>query len=283
MGTMRIDCHAHSSHSDGTDTPAQLMYRAREANLDVVALTDHDVTSGWDEAMAAVSDTGVGLVRGMEMSCSANGITVHLLSYLHDPDDQPLRDACTQTLVSRATRARRMVDALAEDFPITWDDVLTHAPATGPIGRPHIADALVAAGVFRDRNACFAHVLHPRGPYYRRMESPDPVEATRMIRAAGGVPVIAHPRARSRQRLLPVEVIAAMAEAGLAGIECFHPDHEPDDVNVCLDIAASYNLEVTGSSDYHGRAKPNRLGQCVTDPGVFERLMQQGKLEVIYP
>ena len=145
----RIDPHTHSSYSDGTDAPAQLMRAARDAGLSMVGLTDHDTFAGWDEAAAAVGETGVALLRGVEISCSADGITVHLLGYLVDPADAALNGAFARTVEDRRTRARRMVDNLAADFPITWEQVLAFAPSDGPVGRPHIADALVAAGVVR--------------------------------------------------------------------------------------------------------------------------------------
>ena len=196
----RIDPHTHSAYSDGTDTPAQLLAIAAQAGLDAIALTDHDTTTGWDEAAAAVAHTGVSLIRGAEMSCSSSGITVHLLAYLFDPANPGLVDNFRRTREDRETRAVRMVENLSVDYPITWEDVAAFAPEGGPVGRPHIADALVAAGAFPDRSAAFVAALHPSGPYYVHHWAPDPVEAVRCVREAGGVPVLAHPRARKRQR-----------------------------------------------------------------------------------
>lgn len=277
----RIDPHTHSNVSDGTDTPTELMEAAARAGLTVVGLTDHDTTRGWEEAGAQVERTGVSLLRGMEVSCQGEGITVHLLSYLHDPTDPDLLAACAATLASRRTRAQRMVENLSGDYPITFEDVLRHAPATGPVGRPHIADALVEAGCFPDRNACFEWALHPRGPYYARHVTPSAVEAVQLVRAAGGVPIIAHPRARTRQRLLPVEILEQMVQAGLAGMECYHRDHSGEDVEIALRQAKEFGLLVTGSSDYHGHAKLNRLGENTTDVQTLACIREQGKLEVI--
>lgn len=184
----RIDPHTHSAYSDGTDTPAQLLAIAAQAGLDAIALTDHDTTTGWDEAAAAVADTGVSLIRGAEMSCSSSGITVHLLAYLFDPASPGLVDNFRRTREDRETRAVRMVENLSADYPIAWEDVAAFAPEGGPVGRPHIADALVAAGAFPDRSAAFVKALHPSGPYYVHHWAPDPVEAVRCVREAGEFP-----------------------------------------------------------------------------------------------
>lgn len=280
----RIDPHTHSTVSDGTDTPTELMHAAQRAGLDLIGLTDHDTTAGWAEAANAVAATGIALLRGMETTCRHENTSVHLLSYLHDPYNQELLNTCARTIESRATRAQKMVENLSADYPITWEQVQQFAPVDGPIGRPHIADALVATGAFANRNECFISALHPSGPYYVRHWSPDPIDATRLIRAAGGVPVIAHPRARGRNNtVLALEVIEAMVEAGLAGIECDHRDHSPEDADAMKELARTYNLIVTGSSDYHGTGKPNRLGENVTDPHQCARIIEQGKLEVIRP
>ncbi len=279
----RIDPHTHSAYSDGTDTPAQLLAIAARAELDTIALTDHDTTAGWDEAAAAVADTGVSLIRGAEMSCSSSGITVHLLAYLFDPASPGLVENFRRTREDRETRAQRMVANLSADYPIAWEDVAAFAPEGGPVGRPHIADALVAAGSFPDRGAAFERTLHPSGPYYVHHWAPDPVEAVRCVRQAGGVPVLAHPRARKRQRLLPEETIAQMAEAGLFGIERDHRDHGPEDRADVERMAYDMGLAIFGSSDYHGSGKPNRIGENTTDPDVIAEVIAQGSIEVVAP
>ena len=279
----RIDPHTHSAYSDGTDTPAQLLAAAARAGLDAIALTDHDTTDGWDEACAAVPATGVSLIRGAEISCSASGISAHLLAYLFDPANPGLLDVFRRTRQDRETRARRIVDNLSADYPISWEDVLDFAPEGGPVGRPHIADALVRAGCFPDRAAAFIHALHPSGPYYVHHWAPDPVEAVRCVREAGGVPVLAHPRARKRQRLLPEAVIADMAAAGLFGIERDHRDHGPEDRADVERMAREMGLAMFGSSDYHGTGKPNRIGENTTDPDVIAEVVVQGCIEVVEP
>ena len=280
---MRIDPHTHSACSDGTDSPAELMEKAAAAGLDVVGLTDHDTMAGWQEAARAVPDTGVALLRGTEISCAADGVTLHLLSYLHRADDAGLEAAFARARRSRDSRAQRMVERLSQDYPVTWEDVLTQSADSHTIGRPHIADALVAAGSFPDRNAAFAGPLATSSPYYVHHWAPDPVEAVRCVREAGGVPVLAHPRARKRQRLLPEAVIADMAAAGLFGIERDHRDHGPEDRADVERIAREMGLAMFGSSDYHGTGKPNRIGENTADPDVIAEVVAQGCIEVVRP
>ncbi|MDO5034564.1 MAG: PHP domain-containing protein [Actinomycetaceae bacterium] len=279
-----IDPHTHSAYSDGTDTPSQLMEKAGAAGISVLGLTDHDVTVGWDEASKMVSKTGVSLLRGMEMSCSWKGITVHLLSYLHNPDDPALLESSRKVLQSRENRAQIMVERISADYPITWEDVLEVANADAKvIGRPHIADALIRAGSFKTRAEAFEFVLHPRGPYYHFLWSEDPVEAVQKVRNAGGVPIIAHPRARKRQKLLPDGALFDMIDAGLAGIEVNHRDNAPEDQEYLRQIAREAGLLITGSSDYHGLGKPNQLAEYTTAPEVLEEIEWQGTLPIITP
>ena len=261
------------------------MKAAADAGLDMIGLTDHDTVEGWDEAAQAVESTGVALLRGVEMSCSASGVTVHLLGYLIDPTNVDILAAFERTLDSRKTRARRMVERLSADFPITWEDVLAFGPVDGgPIGRPHIADALVARGIFPNRNVAFEKALHPSLPYFVHHWAPDPLEATKLIRAAGGVPVLAHPRAMKRQRyVVSEETIAAMTQVGLFGIERDHRDQSAHDRAAVDRIAKRLGLFEMGSSDYHGSGKPNRLGENTTDPAIVARIAEQGKLEVLRP
>lgn len=280
-GMRRIDPHTHSAYSDGTDSPSKLLAKAAGAGLDMIGLTDHDTFAGWEEAAAAVPGTGVALIRGVEMSCAADGITVHLLALLPDPEDPGLTTCFAKTRESRETRAARIVENLSADYPITWDEVLAKAPEGGPIGRPHIADALVDAGAFPDRSAVFAQVLHPRGPYYVHHWAPDPVDAVELVLAAGGVPVLAHPKARARQRLLPESVIADMADAGLFGVERDHRDHAPEDREAVDALARRLGLRIFGSSDYHGAGKPNLLGENLTDPAVIVEVEAMGRMGVV--
>lgn len=280
----RIDLHTHSCRSDGTDTPAALMRAAADAGLDVVALTDHDTFDGWEEAAGAVAAAGVALVRGVEISCAHKGVTAHLLGYLPDPGDRALTELFARTQEVRAERARRIVERLSADFPISWEQVSARVPEGVPVGRPHIADTLVEAGEFPDRSAVFAGPLSTRSPYYVRLWAPDPIDVTALVRAAGGVPVLAHPRALGRQRrVLGEDVIAAMRDAGLFALERDHRDHDAPRREEVDAIARRLGLRVTGSSDYHGTGKPNALGENLTDPEVLAAIEAEGRIEVLRP
>ena len=280
---MRIDLHTHSVASDGTDAPADVVVAAARAGLDVVALTDHDTTSGWADAADAALAHGVALVRGAEISCRAGGLSVHLLSYLHDPADAALLAQTEDTRESRLLRARRIVERLAEDYPLTWADVEAQTEEDTTVGRPHIADALVARGHVVDRNAAFATLLAVGSRYYVPHHAPDAVAAVRLVRAAGGVPVLAHPAASRRGSVVADDVIAAMVDAGLAGVEVDHRDHDETQRAHLRGIARELDLLTTGSSDYHGTGKANLLGEHTTSPDVLAQIEAQGRLPVVRP
>ncbi|MFP5334440.1 MAG: PHP domain-containing protein [Actinomycetes bacterium] len=282
---MRIDLHTHSTASDGTGSPADVVAEAAREGLDVVALTDHDTTAGWREAQEAALELGVVLVPGTEVSCSHHGISVHLLSYLQDPDDERLGAEMRRARESRETRAERMVERIAADYPLlSWEAVLDHTGRGATIGRPHIADALVAVGYFSVRDEVFATVLNDRSPYYVSHYAPDPVTAVRLVRQAGGVPVFAHPLARSRGRVVGDDVIEAMVDAGLAGLEVDHRDHTDGAREHLRGLARRWDLVVTGSSDYHGTGKVNRLGENTTAPDQLDRLLAQATgARVVHP
>lgn len=278
---MRIDLHTHSYASDGTDAPGQVVRDAAAQHLDVVALTDHDTTRGWDEAADAAIEVGIALVRGTEVSCSARGVSVHLLSYLQDPDHEALVAQTEAARRSRHTRARRIVERVARDYPLTWEDVVAQLGPDATVGRPHIADALVARGHVPDRSTAFQHVLSSRGPYYVPYAAPDAIAMVRAVREAGGVPVLAHPRAAARGAVVPTVVIEEMVGAGLFGLEVDHRDHGDAVRRRLRRLAADLGLQVTGSSDYHGTGKPNRLGENLTAPEVFAQIEEQGRLPVV--
>lgn len=278
---VRIDLHTHSRASDGTQTPAELVHAAHAAALDVVALTDHDTTAGWDEAAAAARDVGVALVRGTEVSARSRGVSVHLLCYLQDPAHPALADELARARESRVHRAERIVERLARDVPVTWQDVLEQARDAVVVGRPHIADALVARGVVPDRDAAFAHLLASDGPYHVDHYAPAAPAAVAAIRASGGVPVFAHPAADARGAVVADHVFDELAEAGLAGLEVDHRDHSPEQRARLRRIADRLGLLVTGSSDYHGAGKANRLGENLTDPRVLDEIVRQGATEVV--
>jgi predicted metal-dependent phosphoesterase TrpH len=253
------------------------MASAAGAGLDVVALTDHDSTDGWAEAAAAARELGVALVPGMEISCrTSEGISVHLLSYLHDPAHAGLLEEITKAKDARFTRAERMVSLLAEDYPLTWDDVIHHVAPGATLGRPHIADALVAAGVVEDRSAAFDSILTSHSRYWVQHYAPEPAYAVELVRDAGGVPVFAHPVASSRGRIVGDRTYREMIDAGLAGLEIDHRDNPEEGRAFLRRLAERHGLLVTGSSDYHGTGKPNLLGENLTAPEVFARIKELG-------
>jgi 3',5'-nucleoside bisphosphate phosphatase len=274
LGVVRIDLHTHSTASDGTDSPSDLVRAAAASGLDVVALTDHDSTYGWEEAVAA-RPAGLTLVPGAELSCAYGGISLHVLAYLFDPAHPRLTAELERSRDDRLPRAREMVRRLAADgYPITWADVSGQVGRAGAtVGRPHIADALVAAGAVPDRERAFAEVLHSRSRYYVGHYAVDALQAVRLVVEAGGVAVFAHPLASRRGRVVSADVIAAMTGAGLAGVEVDHRDHDEADRARLRGLAADLGLVPTGSSDYHGGGKPNRLGENTTDPDAYAALV----------
>ncbi|SQI30134.1 phosphatase [Rhodococcus coprophilus] len=253
--------------------------------MDVLALTDHDTTAGWDEAVAAIP-SGLHLVRGMEMSCTGRGedglpVAVHLLAYLFDPEDPAFIVELDRLRGERVSRIRAMAERMAADgLPIDADAVLAQA---GPAaGRPHLARALVDAGVVDTVGEAFTDLLSPRGRYYVSKVDTPLTDAVQMVNAAGGVTVIAHARARARGRLLALDQIEELAEIGLGGVEADHPDHSAADAQSMRDLGERLGLFVTGSSDYHGRNKDVALGRFTTDPGAYEALLDRAKgVEVV--
>jgi predicted metal-dependent phosphoesterase TrpH len=275
LGPVSIDLHTHSSASDGTETPAELVRAAASAGLDVVAITDHDTTRGWAAAEAALP-ADLQLVRGAEISCAWDGISLHLLAYLFDPGHEQLAAEMAMALDDRVPRAKAIVAKLAEaGHPISWDLVLAQLQDGATVGRPHIADTLVALGVVRDRAEAFGSLLNDDGPFFVSHYYVDAVQAVRLVRAAGGVPVFAHPAAAMRGTIVGDDAIQAMAAAGLAGLEVDHRDNPQDQRKRLRGLATDLDLLVTGASDYHGAGKENRLGENTTDPEVFTALVAQ--------
>lgn len=274
---MLIDLHTHSNRSDGTETPEQVVLAGATAGLDVLALTDHDTVEGWAEADRAGREAGVSVIPGAELSCQSRGVSVHVLAYLVDPTAGPLLEEMRLSLESRVGRLRKMADLLiADGYLDSYEQVLDQLESGATPGRPHLADAMVAAGRFPDRNAAFADVLNGRSRYYVGHYAPDVLRAVEVIRDAGGVSVIAHPLASERGRVVGDDVIEAMAEAGLGGIEVDHRDHGPAQRAHAADLARRLDLLPTGASDYHGAGKVNRLGENTTAPRVLEALIERG-------
>ena len=270
---MPIDLHTHSTASDGTEAPAVVVGQAVAAGLDTVALTDHDTTLGWAEASDAARRLGIVLVPGIEVSCSRRWQSIHLLAYLPDPQHPALVAELERARESRDTRLDRMVEKMAAaGIPVTLEAVRTEVEEGATAGRPHIADALVTAGVVGHRDEAFARWLGSDSPYYVAHYAPDPVHAVGVVRAAGGVPVVAHPWSGTRGRVVSDALVEELAAAGLAGLEVHHRDHDADAARHLTGLARSLGLLVTGSSDYHGEGKLNRLGEHTTAPEVLDAI-----------
>lgn len=270
----RIDLHSHSSWSDGTTGVAELFAQAGTAGLDVLALTDHDTVAGWPELPRAVTASGVAAVPGIEVSSEHESRSVHLLALLVDPaPGSELAAEMAEARSSRVERAQRMVDLLSADHPVSWDAVTAQvAGETTVIGRPHIADALVAAGVVPDRSAAFTELLSPSGPYYVPYYAPSPLAAVRAIREAGGVSIVAHPGSVTRDDDLPLDLLERMVQAGLDGIEVDHREHDEAESARLREFARRHDLLITGGSDYHGTGKPNALGEHLTSPEMLKQI-----------
>ncbi|MFJ2934717.1 PHP domain-containing protein [Streptomyces sp. NPDC087219] len=272
---MRIDLHTHSTASDGTDSPAELVRNAAAAGLDVVALTDHDTTRGHAEAIAALPE-GLTLVTGAELSCRVDGIGLHMLAYLFDPEEPALLAERELVRDDRVPRARAMVGKLQElGVPVTWEQVARIA-GDGSVGRPHVAEALVELGVVPDVSGAFTpEWLADGGRAYVGKHELDPIDAIRLVKAAGGVTVFAHPLAVKRGQVLPEASIARLAEAGLDGIEVDHMDHDEATRARLRGLAKELGLLTTGSSDYHGSRKTCRLGEYTTDPEIYGEITRR--------
>ncbi|MFD3476829.1 PHP domain-containing protein [Streptomyces sp. NPDC058695] len=272
---MRIDLHTHSTASDGTNTPAELVRNAAAAGLDVVALTDHDTSRGHAEAVAALP-AGLTLVTGAELSCRLDGVGLHMLAYLFDPDEPELLRERELVRDDRVPRAQGMVTKLQDlGVPVTWEQVARIA-GEGSVGRPHVAEALVELGVVGSVSDAFTpDWLADGGRAYVGKHELDPFDAIRLVKAAGGVTVFAHPAAVKRGQVVPESAIADLAAAGLDGIETDHMDHEPATRARLRGLAADLGLLATGSSDYHGSRKTCVLGEFTTDPEVYGEITRR--------
>jgi len=272
---MRADLHSHSNSSDGTEAPAEVMRRAAAAGLDVVALTDHDTVAGHWEASGALPP-GLTMLPGTELSCRLDGHSVHLLAYLFDPANERLAGEMAEIRESRLHRARAMVNKLsALGAPVTWEQV-SEIAAGGVVGRPHIARAMVQAGVVPTIADAFTpEWIGPGGRAHVARYALDPARAVRLVRAAGGVTVLAHPRGNARGWRIPDEVIEELADAGLTGIEVRHPQQDEPERELLTRIADRLGLVGSGGSDDHGSLTGYRLGTEVAPDGAYERLVEQ--------
>nr|WP_152895190.1 PHP domain-containing protein [Streptomyces adustus] len=267
--------HCHSTASDGTDGPAELVRAAAAAGLDVVALTDHDTTRGYAEAIAALP-RGLTLVTGAELSCRVDGVSMHMLAYLFDPEEPALLAERELVRDDRVPRAQGMIAKLNElGVPVSWEQVARIA-GDGSVGRPHVATALVELGVVPSVGDAFTQDwLADGGRAFVEKHETDPFEAIRLVKGAGGVTVFAHPAAAKRGRTVPESTIAELAAAGLDGIEVDHMDHDEDTRVRLRGLAADLGLLVTGSSDYHGSRKTVALGEYTTHPDVYGEITRR--------
>lgn len=265
----------HSNQSDGTETPAEVVRQAHAHGVRTLALTDHDRTTGWDEAAKATAALGMTFIPGMELSAKHEWRSVHVLGYLFDPLDEAIAAETDRIRGDRIGRAERIVRSIGRDYDLDWDDVLAQTTLDATVGRPHIADALVARGIVRDRTEAFDGILHPREGYYEPHYAPDPLTAVRLITDAGGVAIIAHPVTTGRDRMMPVSFIERLIDAGLGGFEIDHRENTASGKKTLHAIAARHDLIVTGSSDYHGAGKPNRPGENTTSDEMVARLIDR--------
>ncbi len=283
---MKIDLHAHSTCSDGKESVSTVFAEAKLAGIDVLALTDHDTTHGWAEAAVAAKNEGIGFVPGIEVSTRVHlpdtSFGMHMLAYLPDPNHEALRYALEETVLSREKRLQSIVELVAADYNIEWQDVLEELEEGATPGRPAVADALIKKGHFAHRNEVFEEIWVKTKKYsVPNRGVPDTMEAIDLIRAAGGVPILAHPLSRGKRPPkefgFPLAHYEAMIERGIAGFEAYHYDVEEDARDWLIALARKHDLIITGSSDYHGKTgKTARLGDNTTSEEMFQRILEQG-------
>lgn len=270
-----IDLHLHSNVSDGTGSPTDVVREAHAAGVRTMALTDHDTAAGWDEAREECLRLGMTFIPGMEFSSRIEHGSIHILAYLIDPNYAPLAEELDKLQNDRENRLRQMTENVSADYDITWEHVMEQVAASGKsLGRPHLADALVAQGIIGERSEAFDGILSKNGPYYVSQYALDPVSAVKLIRAAGGVPVMAHPTTRGR--VAPMEYIDRLIEAGLGGYEIEHRENMEPGKTILREICVERGLIMTGSSDYHGTGKPNQPGENTTAPEMLAKIIEQG-------
>ncbi|TPF94350.1 PHP domain-containing protein [Bifidobacterium sp. UTBIF-78] len=275
------DIHCHTVFSDGTETPTTLAEQSKALGLCGVAISDHDTTAGWGEAEAAARQVGLPLLRGTEITATDEDLSVHMLGYQYDPANAHIVNLFETTRAARLRRTQRMVELLSRDYPISWQSVLDQVKEGGKttIGRPHIADALVSAGVYENRSQAFADAVNSASKYYIPTPSPTTHEVVAAVKEAGGVVIIAHAGDLSRNpRLMTDAQIEALADEGLDGLEVWHRGNPPEQRERLLDICRRRHLLVTGGSDWHGKGKPNRLGENLTDEATVAEIVRRGVL-----
>jgi len=271
-----IDIHTHTTASDGTDSPFALVKKALSTGVTTLAITDHDSTAGWQEAISALQPQ-IELVLGAEISClTTDGISVHMLGLLFDGENVAMQQILSDSRDTRIPRMRKMVELLrADGINISLDDVYAATPEGATVGRPHLADALVRNGVVAGRDEAFLELLSNESKYYVTHAAPTPVDAILAIRAAGGVAVIAHPFASRRGQIITSETFQDLFAAGLNGVEVHHRDQSAEEQRILTAIAQDLDLVITGASDYHGTGKLNAMAENTTHPAQWEVLEAQ--------
>lgn len=282
-----LDLHTHSNRSDGLDTPAYLMTRAKQLGVDLIALADHDTTDGWKESFDKARELGLGFVPAIEISTHSDveteqgqrRISVHILAYRPEQNNKRLVHELQRTRDSRVSRAKRMVELIERDYPISWQEITEHIRPGSTVGRPAIADALVRAGVVEDRSRAFDSILHRTSPYYISEHSLSTVDAIKLAKEAGAATVIAHPLidfpAGKSLYDLPNDHFLEMVDAGLDGLEVEHRQVPESARQWLREFAFKHDLFTTGASDYHGiGGKVNELGENSTTVEDFRRLIQ---------
>ena len=273
LATVPFDLHTHSTASDGTTAPGDVVRAAAAAGLEGIALTDHDTGSGLAEATEAGRLVGIDVLPGVEVSTTTAGRSVHLLGYGAVAVHPLLAAVLAGTVDSRQHRLRRIVERLAVDLPgLEHGRVLARVPAGTTPGRPHVADELVAIGAVPDRDAAFAHYLAEDGPYYVGYSAPSTETAVGLVVAAGGVAVLAHPGSRAGADVLDDAAVERLVAAGLGGLEVDHRDHDERTRERLRALASRHGLLATGSSDFHGAGKENRLGENTTPAEVVAEI-----------
>ncbi len=275
---MAIDLHTHSSFSDGSDTPTELLDRAASARLRAVALTDHDTLEGIPEAQFAADRNGIELIPGTELSLDYDKGGMHLLVLWLEPVSGPLQDRLAGLQVGRDERNARIVDRLNElGLTITLEEVLEEA-GEGSVGRPHIAAVMMRRGHVDSMEQAFTEYLGNGKQAYVGRERLGPREAIQLARASGGVPILAHPHTLGiDNRFEMADLLADLCAHGLIGIECHYGTYPADGRTGMVALAGRFGLLPSGGSDYHGTYKSDvglglgRVGIPVPD-GILDDL-----------
>jgi predicted metal-dependent phosphoesterase TrpH len=256
-----IDFHVHSTFSDGSFTPEELIGEAVRLGLSAIALTDHDTTDGVPRFTAAAISTSVLAIPGVEISADVKSGTMHMLGYLIDPDHQTLIERLKWLREGRKVRNAEILEKLNKlGFRLTWEEVAAFAEED-VVGRPHFAQALLARDLVKDKNEAFDKYLGKGKPAYAERRRMTPENSIRLICEAGGVPVLAHPFTLNLSIEALKKQIAELRDFGLGGIEVFYSEHTPQITSQYLNLAKEFGLVATGGSDFHGAMNPDiKLG-----------------------